>query len=261
MDDQPTFPPLLKGEIVPKGADPFAKGCAAAIAGVDAGTVFWSADTEMMDAALVLAPEEPLRDAMAMVLAVANGLGDAIGALGPPETAVTWDWPDTLRINRAYAGRFRAEASTRDPYAVPDWLVIGASVQIEGHPPGAGVEPGDRPDLTTLVEEGCLGLDRTKLVESWSRHTLSWINRWSEDGFRPLHDAWVGRVEHRGEEVRKILRAPENSGLFLGLDEHGGMILQPEGAPTRIIPLTDMLDRQVGWPVPRMAELETGQPV
>jgi BirA family biotin operon repressor/biotin-[acetyl-CoA-carboxylase] ligase len=243
---------------VPKGADPFAKGCAAAIAGVEAGTVFWSAGTEMMDAALVLAPEEPLRDAMAMVLAVANGLGDSIGALGPPETAVTWDWPDTLRINRAYAGRFRADASTRDPNAVPDWLVIGASVQIEGHPPGAGDEPGDRPDLTTLVEEGCLGLDRTKLIESWSRHTLTWINRWSEDGFRPLHDAWVGRVEHRGEDVRNILRAPENSGLFLGLDEQGGMILQPEDAPTRIIPLSDMLDCQVGWPVPRMAELETG---
>ena len=259
MDAQPTFPPLLRGEPVPRGADPFAKACVASVAGVDAGTVFWSSGTDMMDAALVLAPEQPLRDAMAMVLAVANGLGDAIGALGPPETAVTWDWPDTLRINRAYAGRFRADASTRDPGAVPDWLVIGASVQIDGTPPGAGNEPGDRPDLTTLIEEGCLDLDRTRLIESWSRHTLTWINRWGDDGIRPLHDAWVGRIEGRGETVRNVLREPDNSGLFMGLDEHGGMILKT-GAESRIIPLSDMLDRQIGWPVPRMAGLEAGQP-
>lgn len=29
---------------------------------------------------------------------------------------------------------------------------------------------------------------------------------------------------------------------------------------SRIIPLSDMLDRQIGWPVPRMAGLEAGQP-
>ncbi|MEO1293566.1 MAG: biotin/lipoate--protein ligase family protein [Pseudomonadota bacterium] len=239
----PVFPPLLSGERVPEGVDPMDKAVIAAEAGVDAGTIFWSPRADQLRAALVLAPEAPLRDAMAMVAVVANGLADALGALAPPEVAVTFDWPGQIKINGAHAGVLTAEASSTDPDGEPHWLVIGVTIQLA---PMLD-EPGRDPRVTALVEEGCAGLTALALLESWSRHTLVWINRWLEDGFRPVHDAWIGRVDGRGEFVRLRSNGSLAEGLFLGLDDLGGMLLKSE-AETLALPLTGMLGHPHAWP-------------
>ena len=226
---EPSFPPLLTGVRVPAGVDPFAKAVAAAASpdGVDAGAVFWSERDDALDAAIVLAPETPLDQSMAVVFAVANGMGDALGALSPPEVAVTWAWPDLIKVNGADAGVFRLDAATRDLATTPNWLVVGATVQMT---PIAKGEPGDDPTVTALVEEGVVDLTRARLLESWARHSLVWINRWIEDGFRPIHDAWVARVEGRGESVAVRHAGALREGVFLGLDERGGMLLKTNAA-------------------------------
>ena len=66
-----------------------------------------------LSAAVALAPECALEDAMAMVFATALGFSDALGALAPPEVAVHMVWPAGLRVNGARCGGLRAAASTR----------------------------------------------------------------------------------------------------------------------------------------------------
>ncbi|MCG6904444.1 MAG: DUF4444 domain-containing protein, partial [Rhodobacter sp.] len=68
------------------------------------------------------------------------------------------------------------------------------------------------------------------------RHMLVWIHRYISDGFAPLHEAWRGKCVGIGTEISQ----PE-TGLFVGLDERGGMLLR-RGADTRLIPLTTMLE-------------------
>lgn len=243
---EPSFPPLFTGVRTPVGVDPLAKAAAAAGApdGVAAGTLFWSDRDDALDAALALAPENALGDAMAMVFAVANGLGDAIGALTPPEVALTWEWPDIVKVNGARCGTVRAEAAGRDPEATSPWLVVGVTIQIAAR---SDAEPGRDPSVTALIEEGCADLTRQRLLESWSRHSLVWINRWLDDGFRPLHDAWVARVERRGETVDLAYAGARREGLFLGLDERGGMLMKtPDGVET--LDLVHMLDHPRRWP-------------
>lgn len=231
LDEAPTFPPLLRGEETPRGQDPFAKAVAQAALGADPGLIAWSRDPTAMRAALVLAPEAPLADAMAAVFAVALGLGDAIGALAPPEVAVHYVWPATIRVNGGDCGSLRAAASTTDLAAEPDWLVVG--VHVDYLMPEAD-EPGRNPEQTCLAEEGCIEVTPPLLIESWSRHTLVWINRWLGDGFRPLHDAWRERAWNMGEPL------PDGS-LFVGLDERGGMLLR-RGKAIEVRPLTSMLE-------------------
>ncbi len=240
---EPTFPPLLWGERVAPGVDPMAKAVAASAAGVDAGGVFWAPDPTRLRAALVLAPEEPLAEAMAMVLVAQNGFSDALGALAPPEVAVTWDWPDGLRVNGARAGGLFADSDARDPAATPSWLVLGLEVAFVPEPG----DPGDRPDVTALYEEGCVALTPTDLLESWSRHMLVWLNRWRDDGLRPVHDAWIGRAENVGEEIALELADGPRRGLFVGLDEAGALLLKT-GERTAAIPLTALLDKPRVWP-------------
>lgn len=230
-DALPTFPPLLRGEETPPGMDPFAKAVAQAALGADPGLVAWARDETALRAALVLAPEMPLACAMGATFAVALGLGDALGALAPPETAVHYVWPNVIKVNGGDCGALRAAASTADPAAEPDWLVVG--VHVDYLLPGAD-EPGRMPEQTCLAEEGCIEVTPPLLLESWSRHTLVWINRWLDDGFRPLHDAWRERAWNIGKELA-------DGGLFVGLDELGGMLVR-KGRGTELRPLTSMLE-------------------
>ena len=236
-DEPPSFPPLLRGEEVPPGMDPFAKAVAAAALGTDPGLICWARDEATMRGALVLAPEAPLAQAVGITFAVAHGLGDALGALAPPEVAFHYVWPDGFKVNGADCGRLRAAASTSDPSIEPDWLVVGVEVPYlpASDDPSAVADPGLRPDQTSLIEEGCIDVEPVKLLESWSRHTLVWINRWLADGFEPLHAAWRERAWGMGEDLA------DGSGTFMGLDELGGMLVKTP-QETDLRPLTRLLE-------------------
>ena len=230
-EEDPVFPPLLRGEEAPRGQDPFHKAVALASLGTDAGRLVWARDATALRAAVVLAPEEPLADAITVVFAVALGLGDALGALAPPEVAVHYAWPGGFKVNGGDCGRLRASASTMDPDAVPDWLVVGVEVP---YLPPEGAEPGEHPEATALALEGCVEVAPLRLLESFSRHMLVWINRREDEGLAPLHAAWRERAWGLGEEL------PEG-GTFVGLDERGGQLVRT-GTTTALRPLTGLLE-------------------
>jgi biotin-(acetyl-CoA carboxylase) ligase len=98
------------------------------------------------------------------------------------------------------------------------------------------LDPGENPDVTALYEEGCADLDPGDLVESWARHTLVWINRWTDEGNRPLHAEWLGLVPDVGEEVEVLGRR----GTFVGTDERFGLLLR-EGSKTDVLALRALL--------------------
>jgi BirA family biotin operon repressor/biotin-[acetyl-CoA-carboxylase] ligase len=186
-----------------------------------------------MGAALVFAPEVPLKHAMAMLPLCGVGLQNALGALAPPEVAVHLAWAGGLLINGAGCGSFRVCASTQDPDAVPDWLVIGFEIPLML----GAADPGTLPDQTALFEEGCADIDPAQLVESWARHTLNWIARWESEGTKPLHAEWRGLAHGMGETVVQDGR----SGTFLGIDEEFGMLLR-DHETTYLIPLATLLE-------------------
>jgi biotin-(acetyl-CoA carboxylase) ligase len=236
LDETPTFPPLFRGEETLPGMDPFAKAVASAALGTDPGLICWARDETALRAALILAPEEPLSRAVGIAFAVALGLGDALGALAPPEVAVHYAWPGGFRVNGANCGAMRVAAATGDPQAEPDWLVIGIEISYLPPPddPSSAAEPGNRPTQTSLIEEGCIDVLPLKLLESWSRHSLAWINRWLDDGFQPIHAAWLERAWGIGEEL-------PDGGVFMGLDELGGMLIKTPKT-TELRPLTILLE-------------------
>ena len=238
MADAPVFPPLLRGEPVPRGTDPFAKAIAAATVGSDPGVIYHDTGGDGLRAAIILAPETPLSQAMPMVMVAASGFADALGALAPPEVGVHFLWPGGFRVNGARCGGLRAAASTTDAEAEPDWLVIGLAVPFRF---AEGEQPGEDPDRTVLIEEGCADVEPVRLLESWSRHLLVWMNTLLDGGMAKLHADWRARAFDIGEEVSVALPSGTCTGIFVGLDEMGGMLLR-EGAETRLIPLTAMLE-------------------
>ena len=236
--DRPNFPPLFSGVEVAGGTDPFAKACAEAALGCDAGTIVYNIAVDRLAAAIVFAPEVTLEDAMAMLPACGVGFQNALGALAPPEVAVHLTWQGGILVNGAACGRLRVAAATADPAAVPDWLAVGLEVRLIPDDPDA---PGAEPDLTSLFEEGCVEVAPARLLESWARHTLVWINRWAEEGVRPLHAEWRGLAQDMGEEIALDRGGAEMHGIFVGIDERFGLLLR-QGDATELVPLSELLE-------------------
>ena len=234
MTREPAFPPLMQGHAVDAGIDPFEKACAMAALGCDAGTIVYNVGANRLAAALIMAPEVPLEQAMAMLPTCGVGFQNALGAIAPPEVAVHLEWAGGLRINGASCGRLRVMAGTTDPAAMPGWLVVGLELPLML----TDAVPGDAPDRTALYEEGCADVDPVALLEGWARHTLVWITRWEDaDGPRALHSEWRGVAHGIGEETA----IDGQTGTFMGVDENFGMLLRT-GGDTRLIPLSTVLE-------------------
>ena len=175
-----------------------------------------------------------LEDSLPVVLVASLGLGDALGALIPPVTAVTFGWPDRIEINGGLVGRIRLIlAQTPNPTAIPDWLVIGFNLANAGH---WRTEGENAQHATTLIEEGCQ-IDLLDLLESFSRHFLAWINRWQSDGgLQPVQQAWMSRTLEVGKPVKIDVGDRRREGTFKGLNEHCGLELVDQGRH-HVIPL------------------------
>lgn len=218
----PVFPPLLTGAATVD--DPLDVAVAMAEAGCDAGTVVHNLGGNDLRAALIFAPEVPLAQAMAMLPACGIGFQNALGAVAPPEVGVHLDWDGGIRLNGASCGRLTPRASTSAPAEVPDWLIIGLHLQLWP----SSDDPGETPDQTALYAEGCTDVDPVHLLESWARHTLVWINRWDDEGVKPLHS-----------ELQGLMHGLDQ-GDFIGLDQDFGQ-LRRSGDTTTLTPLTILL--------------------
>ncbi|WP_323753240.1 biotin/lipoate--protein ligase family protein [Marinobacter sp.] len=227
MIESPLFPPLLTGEVVPPHTDPFNKAVSRAIAGIDSGTIFYSDTSENLHAALVLAPETTLEEAILAVYVAQIGLAESLGALAPPEVPVHFQWPDRIKVNGALCGEVRFATDASDPKAHPSWLVIGIDVPFQQVPN----EPGEKPNQTCLIEEGCVDITPMALLESWSKHTLLWLTYFLDSGFERVHNDWRPRCDTLG----KVIDYPK-PGTFVGLDDKGRMLLR-QGAMTETLSL------------------------
>ena len=138
-----------------------------------------------------------LAKAMAMLPLCGVGFQNALGALSPPEVAVQLEWNGGIRVNGAACGALRMMASTTNPAAVPDWLVVGFTLPLYPANDPDMAQTGLNPDQTALYAEGCAEVQPPALVESWARHTLHWINRWEDLGPASLHPYQLSRPEYR----------------------------------------------------------------
>lgn len=223
----PTFPPLLRGVDVEGPPGPFGRACADAAAGkAAAGDVYWDRSMSDCRLAIVLEPEVPAVRSLQMLYVLMVAFGDAFGAIGPPEVGIFYRWPMGLVVNDALIGRMRiALPSTAGVDDVPDWLAVGLDIRIRR--PEQDIEPGYELDRTTLEDEGGGDITRTDLVESISRHFLVWVHTWSEEGFKPVHDAWLPRGEGINTDITVTHDGMDHSGQFVGIDDEGNMLLKP----------------------------------
>lgn len=158
-----------------------------------AGALAWVRSWARVEAAVVLEPEQTLAAARPALLAAVTAAGDALGAYGPPEQAMTFDWPATIRLNGGMVGVARIAAPPGcGEDDVPDWLVVGIELAFAA---SAGAEPGLDPDRTTLFEEGYDDTTPAELTATWARHLMATLADWQAGGFRLVAERYLARLD------------------------------------------------------------------
>ena len=223
-DITPTFPPLLSGHGLAKDKVPMNWARSRAGKGkLGAGDLVWSRQTDYMRYALVLEPDVPRHRCGEMVFVAMTAFGDAAGALIPPEVAITYQWPGCILMNEGQIGYVDLIIAEDEADGVPDWMVLSIDIQMK--PDFEDLNPGENYHQTTMWDEGCGDMTRTELLESTARHTLNAIHNWSEDGFRPVHEQWTGRLSKENP-----VAVPISSDIdrFIGLDESGNALVSAD---------------------------------
>jgi biotin-(acetyl-CoA carboxylase) ligase len=167
--------------------DAFAHATANA-ADLGAGALVYVGRFDLAEFALVLEPDEPLRTARRTFYAGMAALADALAAHAPPEKPMRIDWPDGIRVDGGLVGGGRlasAEGSEDEP---PDWLVFGAMIRTVAMGEG---EPGLRPLVSALEDEGFDDLGSGRLVESFARHFMVGLDAWQEQGFGAVAKSYL----------------------------------------------------------------------
>lgn len=227
---EPEFPPLLNGIKVKGHPRPFERAQQDVEAGkAQAGDFFWTPSERFLECALVLEPETHTTRSLHMLFAIMVAFGDSFGALAPPEVGMFYRWPATFVLNEAEVGRARiAIAPTTADDEIPAWLVVGIKVELKGKK--NDLNPGENMGRTNLFEEGVGDLPHRQLLESFSRHFLVWIHTWNEDGFKPVHENWVGRSEGKNDALVLERDGKPVEGEFFNLDDDGNLLIKsPDG--------------------------------
>ena len=230
-NDPPLLPPILTPIPVVNGIDVFAK--AIAVAGKsETGTVLYSENPEYVEVAIILSPEIPKITCNQMLYIMMVASGDAIGALAPPEVAVTYAFPGFIFLNRGEAGLVKVEiAPSNDDQSIPDWMVVGLKLRLNNN-----IEINENEinaDVTSLADEGGGYVSRTRAIESLSRHFLAWVSQWEDEGFKPVTEVW----NKRREETKVVTLKSGQEVSWVGLDENGLAIVKSNAQELFLSPI------------------------
>src|SRR5262245_36769236 len=169
------LPPPFRLVTLREVGDAFAHAKAIA-AEAGAGTLVYVGRFDMVEFAVVLEPEEPLRTARRAFFAGLVALRDALVNHAPPELEIAFVWPDAIHVDGGLVGGARlAWPAESDEKAPPDWLVFGAMIRTVAM--GAD-EAGLRPLAAALHDEGFDETGSGRLVESFARHLMVAVEAW-----------------------------------------------------------------------------------
>jgi len=227
------LPPPFRAIALREVGDAFAHATKIA-AESGAGTLVHVGRFDLIEFAVVLEPEEPLRTARRALYAGLSAIADALAAHAPPEKPINFDWPDAIRVDGGRVGGARlAWPAGAQEDAPPLWLVFGATIRSAAR---AELAAG----ATALDAEG-FDLGSRGLLEAFARHLMVAVDAWEQEGFTQVARSYLSRL------------APEK-GTRSAIDDNGDLLMRCAGKAVERRPLVPALA------APSWLDPTTGEP-
>jgi len=173
---------------------------------------------------IVLRPEAAQARHGELGFVAALAIGETVGAFLPALVELRYKWPNDVLIGGRKTSGILLENESGE-----DWLILGVGINVAHHPEGTETP------ATSLLAEGAPDATVESVLERFARAFLVWVNRWVDDGFRPIRAAWMSRALGRNENIRVRLPNETLEGRFVDLDETGALLVETAAGQRRII--------------------------
>lgn len=194
----------------------------------------WASPPGNLYISLILRPDCALAEAAQLGFIAALAVGDAIGSVGPPLLELTYKWPNDVLLNGRKCAGILLESKTT-PEGALDLIILGIGVNVASYP-----EDTDFPATSLRFEGTPPDVSEVDLLEAFSRHFLTRVNGWLDDGFARVRRAWLNHAHKLGEEIEVRLPKETLTGTFKDLDASGVLILELPGGEVRRISAGDV---------------------
>jgi biotin-(acetyl-CoA carboxylase) ligase len=190
-----------------------------------AGTLVHVGRFDFAEFAVVLEPDEPLRTARHAIYVGMCALGDALAAIAAPKKAISFDWPDAVRVDGGLVGGARLAWPSGAPEGEPPaWLVLGVMIRLVAR---CEDEPG--PLAAALDDEGGNSFDGGVLAEHFARHLMAAFDASQEQGFAEVARNYLSRLAPATAEIGKTGLADHPNAVGHEIDQDGNLLIRCPG--------------------------------
>jgi BirA family biotin operon repressor/biotin-[acetyl-CoA-carboxylase] ligase len=212
---------------------------AAQTAGRGRGDHLWSSPVGGVYLSVLLAPREPKHITDLSILA-GVAMAQAVREVLPKAVDVGLKWPNDCLLNGKKVGGILCEAVPEDPTGL---CVVGMGVNVNLS--SAQLQPFlNNPFSATSFLMDCPGNDFQveRVAETVLRKLENIYLSYLQNGFQSIQNLWERNCTLVGKKVEMTLSdkpgsSQKVSGVFLGLDEQGALILAvgPQGERQRFV--------------------------
>ncbi len=179
----------------------------------------WQSGTGNLLCTLLLNPGVPAAEAAKLSFLAAICVGETLDHfLGNNSSRIRYKWPNDVLLDGRKAAGILLEAVS-DSGGAMAWLSIGIGINLAQHPDLASWP------ATSLTAAGVDAPSPEAALEVLAARFAQWLNRWKQQGFTPVKEAWLARAARLGEEIEVRLDKQTLAGIFTALDETGALLL------------------------------------
>ena len=190
----------------------------------------WIAPPGNLSATLLLTLDRPPAEAAQLAFVAALAAAD-LAATYAPEGLVRLKWPnDVLLDGKKLCGILIESGRSADGRL---WLAVGIGMNL-AHAPTDTERPAVA--LADHLRAGVMAVPTPEVALAVLAEAFAdWQERWEALGFDAIRKSWTARAAGIGRECTARLDRETVTGVALGLDHDGALILRaPDGAARRI---------------------------
>lgn len=178
----------------------------------------------------ILRPEIPPSRAPEVTLLAAVALAETLREAGATDAFIKW--PNDLQINGKKVAGILTELSA-DVERV-HFIVLGIGVNLNVDP---ATFPAEIAEIaTSLMAARGQRVPRALFTAALWTKLENWLDRWLDEGFGPVREAWKGLCSTLGQDVLVRSEAKELRGVAEDLDESGALLVrQADGRVERVL--------------------------
>ena len=179
----------------------------------------WTGASGNLHLSTLLLPKKARPEPGAWALMAGLVLHDAVAVrLAKPE-ALCLKWPNDLLLDDAKLGGILIDSTLAADGSL-EWVVIGFGLNIATAPHVEG------------RQVSCLaGLCESRQTVDWAADILSGLDRWAEQDFAAIRNAWLARAHPIGTWLEVAIGTERRAGAFDGLAADGSLLLAAQAVP------------------------------